>query len=187
MPASVTEGARQVPIDQPLTVQAFGELAQFCYPRLYNYLRYRVSAVEDAQDLIGRVFEKAFANRAQFDPAKGTFSTWLFSIAHHTLVNFYRTSQRRAAWQAGADVPEDLASTESSPEGRVIQQETVTQLLNSLTRLSERDQEVISLKFAGQLSSREIGQIMDLNEKTVNVVLWRAIRRLQQHLAEDEA
>jgi len=65
----------------------------------------------------------------------------------------------------------------------VIEKEAITHLLQGLERLSERDQEVISLKFAGQLSNREIGQIMTLNEKTVSVVLWRAMRRLQQQLA----
>jgi len=31
------------------------------YPYIYNYLRYRVDSVEDAEDLIGTVFEQAYA------------------------------------------------------------------------------------------------------------------------------
>jgi RNA polymerase sigma-70 factor (ECF subfamily) len=162
----------------------FAELFQQHYSRIFNYLRYRVNTREDAEDLISAVFEKAYGHRQQFDPSKGTFSTWLFGIAHHTLANFYRTRQRRGVWEAEEELPEDLLKPDSSPETQIIQQEAMAQLLQGLTRLSERDQEVISLKFAGRLSNQEIGQVMDLSEKNVSVVLFRAMRRLQQQMEE---
>lgn len=162
----------------------FAELFQQYYPRVYNYLRYRVNTSEDAEDLISLVFEKAYTHRAKFDPAKGSFSTWLFQIAHNTLANFYRTHQRRSAWETGSELPEDLVIPEASPETQIIQQEMITDLLSSLTQLNERDREVIGLKFAGRLSNQEIGQIMDLKEKTVSVVLLRAMRRLQRRVEE---
>ncbi len=162
----------------------FAELFQQFYPRIYNYLRYRVNAPEDAEDLLSLVFEKAYLHRAQFKASKGSFSTWLFSIAHHTLANYYRTRQRRQTWEISQELPEDLVKPDSSPETDLIQQETLAQLLHCLTRLRERDQEVISLKFAGRLSNQEIGQVMNLPEKNVAVVLFRAMRRLQQLVME---
>lgn len=160
----------------------FAELFQQYHPRVYNYLRYRVNTPEDAEDLISTVFEKAYTHREQFDPTKGAFSTWLFRIAHNALANYYRTHQRHSVWETGGEIPDDLATPESSPEAQIIQQEVIIHLLQGLERLSERDQEVISLKFAGRLSNQEIGQIMNLTEKNVSVVLWRAMRRLQQQL-----
>lgn len=162
----------------------FAELFRQYYLRIYNYLRYRVNSREDAEDLISQVFEKAYTHRQQFDATKGTFSTWLFGIAHHTLANYYRTRQRRGVWETEEELPEDLVKPDSSPETQMIRQEMIMQLLQSLGRLSERDQEVISLKFAGRLSNQEIGQIMDLPEKNVSVVLFRAMRRLQQHVGK---
>jgi RNA polymerase sigma factor (sigma-70 family) len=164
----------------------FTELFQQYYPRVYNYLRYRVNTLEDAEDLISIVFEKAYTHREQFDATKGAFSTWLFEIAHNMLANYYRTRQRHSAWESEEGLPNDLVTPESSPETQVIQKEDVSELLQGLSQLRERDQEVISLKFAGRLSNQEIGQIMDLKEKTVSVVLLRAMRRLQQQLAETQ-
>jgi RNA polymerase sigma-70 factor (ECF subfamily) len=161
------------------------EYFQQHYPRIYNYLRYRVNSVEDAEDLIGTIFERAFKKREQFDPVKGTFSAWLFRIAHNELVSHYRKQTSRSAWETGAEIPGDLVTAEPSPEAQVIQKEGLVQLLQSLERLSERDQEVISLKFAGRLRNKEIGEIMDMKEKTVSVTLLRAVRRLR-HEMENE-
>ena len=163
----------------------FSELFRQYYARIYNYVRYRVDALEDAEDLVGVVFEKAYAHRAQFDAGKGSFSTWLFRIAHNELANYYRSRQRRAGWEAWNELPADLVTAEALPETKLIRQEQISQLLRGLAQLSERDREVISLKFAGRLSNQEIGQIMDLKEKTVSVVLLRAMRRLQQQVGRD--
>ena len=163
----------------------FAELFRQYYPRIYNYLRYRVSVTEDAEDLISIVFEKAYTCRAQFDATKGAFSTWVFRIAHNELANYYRTRQRRSAWETESELPKDLVTSDSLPEAHLIQQETVAQLLRGLEQLRERDQEIISLKFAGRLSNQEIGHIMKLKEKTVSVVLLRAMRRLQQQVREE--
>lgn len=162
----------------------FAELFRHYYPRIYSYLRYRVNTREDAEDLISIVFEKAYTHRHQFNTHKGTFSTWLFGIAHNILANFYRSRQRREVWETTEGLPEDLVKPDSSPETGLIQQETMAQLLQAITHLGERDQEVISLKFAGRLSNQEIGQIMGLPEKHVAVVLFRAMRRLQQLVVE---
>lgn len=179
-----TDATKQNRISLPGSNLDFAELFQQFYPRVYNYLRYRVRMPEDAEDLIGLIFEKAYTHREQFDPDKGSFSTWLFNIAHNSLANYYRTQQRRSTWETERSMPEDIVMPEASPEIQVIQQETIAQLLQGLTRLSERDQEVISLKFAGRLSNQEIGQVMNLKEKTVSVVLLRAMRRLQQQVEE---
>jgi RNA polymerase sigma-70 factor (ECF subfamily) len=157
------------------------------YPRIYNYLRYRVSIVEDAEDLIGTVFEQAYKHQAQYDPTKGAFSTWLFRIAHNALIDFYRSRERLAGWEVEGELPLDLVTPEPSPEGQVLQQEMMARLLQGLGQLSERDQEVISLKFAGRLRNAEIGEVLDMKEKTVSVVLLRAMRRLRQQIEPEAA
>ncbi len=184
---STTELNETRQANEPVTQLNFAELFEQLYPRIYNYLRYRVNVPEDAEDLMGVVFEKAFTHRGQFDPAKGEFSTWLFRIAHNSLANYYRSRQRSSAWESEAAPSEDLPQQGASPEAQIIRQETVAQLLEGLSQLNERDQEIISLKFAGRLSNREIGEIIDMKEKTVSVALLRAMRRLQKIVQERPA
>jgi RNA polymerase sigma-70 factor (ECF subfamily) len=158
----------------------FAELFQAYYARIYNYLRHRVNSPADAEDLIGAIFERAYTRREQFDPAKGSFATWLFRIAHNSLVSHYRAAGHRSAWESEAGLPADLVATEPSPEAVVVQQELIAQVLRSLEQLNERDREIISLKFAGKLRNTEIAEIMNMKEKTVSVVLLRAVERLRQ-------
>lgn len=161
------------------------KLFQEYHPRIYNYLRYRINSVEDVEDLLGVIFELACKRRAQFDPGKGAFSTWLFRIAHNELVSFYRKRTSRSNWETGAEIPTDLLAAEPSPEAQLIHQEALVLMLRCLERLSERDQEIISLKFAGRLRNTEIGEIMELPEKTVSVVLLRAVRHLRQEMERE--
>ncbi len=163
------------------------ELFQAHYSRIYSYLRYRVNSPEDAEDLISTVFEQAYSAREQFDSNKGTFSGWLFRIAHNRLIDHYRSNERRSAWEAKAELPNDLIVPEPSLEAQLVQKETIAQLLQSLKRLSERDQEIISLKFAGRLRNKEIGEVMNMKEKTVSVILLRAMRRLRQEMTREAA
>ncbi len=168
-------------------LSGLAERFQTYYTRIYGYLRYRVDAQEDAEDLVSMVFERAFTRYEQYDESKGAFSTWLFRIARNLLANHYRNHERRAAWQMREEPPPDLQSPDSSPEEYLIVQEEITHLLQGLAGLSERDQEIISLKFAGKLSNREIGEIMEMKEKTVSVALLRAMRRLRKQLDKEAA
>lgn len=163
------------------------ELFQEHYLRIYNYLRYRVNSMEDVEDLISTIFERAYTRREQFNPEKGTFSTWLFRIAHNTLVDHYRKRERRAAWVTEAELPTDLMTSEVSLEAQVIEKEALVQVLRALDKLKEREQEIISLKFAGRLGNKEIGQIIGMKEKTVSVALLRAVRRLRQEIDKEAA
>lgn len=163
------------------------ELFQYYYPRIYNYLRYRLSSVAETEDLIGAIFEQAYARRDRFDSSKGAFSTWLFRIARNMLVDHYRQRQRRSNWETGAEIPVDLVTPDPSPEARMIHQEALMTMLRCLERLSERDQEIISLKFAGKLRNNEISEIIEMPEKTVSVVLLRAVRRLRQEMEQEAA
>ena len=160
----------------------FADLFRSYYRRVYNYLSYRVATKEDAEDLISVVFEKAYVHRDQYDSAKGAFSTWLFRIARNTLANYYRSRQRRSTWEADSEVTDDFVAAEPQLETQIIRQETIIKLLNGVKQLNERDQEIISLKFAGALKNKEIAEIMNMKEKTVSVVLLRAMRRLRDEM-----
>ncbi len=60
------------------------------FDKIYRYIYFRVGRDKDlAEDLTSEVMLKAYENFDSFDPLK-SFSTWIYSIAHNYLVDFYK-------------------------------------------------------------------------------------------------
>ena len=153
------------------------------HPRVYAYVRYRIASVAEAEDLTSDVLERALAHLASYDDRKGAFSTWLFRIAHNTWVNYLKQRQRRNPHHVAlGEELEDLVANEPTPEQAVLHKEETAQLLKSLGTLPYRQQEILSLRFAGRLTNREIARVLKMNERTVSVTILRALRKLRQQL-----
>jgi RNA polymerase sigma-70 factor (ECF subfamily) len=145
--------------------------------RLLNYMRVRVSDEALAQDLVAASFERAFAKRHQLrDPE--AFAAWLFRIARNELNQHYRRRSLHAGHLRLADVkgvPEDVPL----PDLQAARQQELREVLEALSTLSEREQEIIRLKFMGGLTNRAIAGVLRLSEGHVAVILYRAIRKLR--------
>jgi RNA polymerase sigma-70 factor (ECF subfamily) len=163
----------------------FAALFDTYYPRLYGYIRSRVANQQMAEDFTASAFERAFSRSHSFDTEKGSFSTWLFSIGRNLLLDYYRANQRQPT-HYNLDEFSDLAAATASPETVVLRREQQRQLVELLTILSERDQEIIQLRFYGRLTNRAIADLLDINEKTVSVIILRALRKLKAQFERQE-
>jgi RNA polymerase sigma-70 factor (ECF subfamily) len=156
-----------------------------CYaPRVYTYIRYRVDDIPTAEDLTAQAFEQVLVHLPRFRPEKAPFGAWLFGIVRHT-VSHYRRVQKRQHWLS-LDMLLHRASDAPVPEAEAISNETHRQLLHAVAGLSERERDLIALKFAGEMSNRQIARLTGLSESNVGVVLYRSLRRLRSMLDEQE-
>ena len=64
------------------------------FPRIYNYVRYRVRDAKTADDIVAQVFERVLVKIGNYRAERGPFSAWLFGIARNK-VNTHLRSQRR--------------------------------------------------------------------------------------------
>ncbi len=159
------------------------EIYHLYYPRIYNYVRCRVNDRHAVDDLVSRIFEKAFSAINSYDPQKAAFSTWIFTIARNTVIDFYRSESR-----AGFTTLDDalhLADQAQSPEERYFKNETRSELLKALARLSQREREIIALKFWSGCGNNEIAGLLEISESNVGVILYRAMRKLKNILGDN--
>jgi RNA polymerase sigma-70 factor (ECF subfamily) len=145
-----------------------------------NFMRLRVGDEGLAQDLTSATFERALSRLDQLR-SPGAFGGWLFRIARNELAGHYRRRRELVSLEAVTDQPDGAPAVEV----QVQRSEELARLLAAIRTLSEREQEIIGLKFLGVLNNRQIGQAMGLRAGNVAVILYRAIRRLRDLLEEE--
>ena len=149
--------------------------------RIYRYLRYHVASADEADELTAETFLRAVRAAASFDPARGNAKAWLFRIAQNVLRDARRRERRRGS--VSIEAFRDLVSDAPSPEERLLHEEEVRRLLAAINELSERDREVVSLRYGSELEYPEIAGILGIREAAVRTRLWRALGRLREVLA----
>ncbi len=163
---------------------AFAAIYDHYYPRIYNYVRYRVGEQEIAEDITALVFERALTRINQFLPQRGSLTGWLFGIARHAVRDYLRHQKRHRL--LSLDILTSQKSTEPQPEQIIIKNDLHTQVLKAVSGLRDRDKDLIALKFGASLTNREIAILTGLTESNVGVILYRAVLKLRKKLVEKE-
>jgi len=161
------------------TIDAFEFEARYqqYLPRVLNFIRLRVPDDAVAQDLTAATFEQAFRKIDQLRN-QDAFAGWLFRIARNEVGQYFR----RQRPQVDLDSLLDLAAHQESPHELAQRHEQLEWVVRAVEELPAREQEIIALKFAGELSNREIAQATGLSESNVGVILFRSIRKLRDRL-----
>lgn len=168
-----------------LSPSDFSALFDDYHPKLYAYVRSQVADRETAEDITATAFERAFGRSHTYDSEKGTVAAWLFRIARNLIVNHYVSTSRKPVHYELAETTQ-LSVTDLSPEQQLLRQEQHRILIEAMSRLSERDQELVRLKFFARLNNRKIAAVMDLNENTVGVIIFRTLKKLRTELQAQE-
>ncbi len=163
---------------------AFGILYDHYFRRVYNYIRYRVRDGELSDDLTAQVFEKALTSIHRYNPQRAPFGAWLFAIARHAVSDYFRSRNRRR-WLS-LEPLHDWISHVPEPEERIFHEEECSQLLIALSCLSEREQDLIALKFAAGMPNCYIAKLTGLSESNVAIIIYRAVQKLRVQLTEKE-
>ncbi len=139
---------------------------------VYGFFAYRVRSRELAEDLTQATFERALRSWPRFDPRRASVRTWLLVIARNLLIDHHRRSHPELA----ADIDERLLPSVPGPEEGV---GGWPELTAALEALSDRDREVLALRFGGDLTGPEIAEVLGLTLANVQQITSRALRRLR--------
>ncbi len=167
--------SRLIPWSGKLATEAdFEALYHAELPRVYNFFRFRVGDGPLAEDLTSETFEKAWRNRDHYRRDLSAFSTWLFTIAQRVVVDHYRRNRAEVSLHhithlSVDETPEDLAQAQAD----------FARLSALLTRLADRDRELVALKYGAGLTNRTIASLTGLTESNVGVILHRALQALR--------
>jgi RNA polymerase sigma-70 factor (ECF subfamily) len=159
---------------------AFQELYQLYFRRVYAYVASRIGNQQDAEDVVSEIFMRVSRNLDQLrNQQDASFAAWLFVIARHAITDHYRRNGHSEN-HASLDITESLAAVDSQPEKLVIESEDAARLYRLIVSLPERKREIITLRYYGGLRNHEIASVLGIGEKTVAAYLSRALDELQE-------
>jgi RNA polymerase sigma-70 factor (ECF subfamily) len=151
----------------------------------FHYLRDAAEADEAVQD----AFVKAYSHLGSFREEL-PFEVWFTRILINGCLDRIKARKRRDRWLApmpdgpgDRDLAERTPSHGPSPEDQLLAKERRERLAAALATLPERQRSVFMLSHYEGCTSREVSAITGLNESTVRVHLFRAIRKLRGLLA----
>lgn len=162
----------------------FSHIFETYYKRIYNYIYYRVNCNYTAEDLTSQVFEKILLKIDTFKESKAPFEVWMFAIARNVVNDYFRSIKKHRFFSL--DNIMELFSRDKNPEDMTITAETNDNLMRSLKTLSLREQNIIALKFGGNLKNIEIAEILNISESNVGVILYRTMKKLKLQLEREE-
>ena len=140
--------------------------------RVYAYVAYRLGHGAEAEDVVASTFERAVRYRHTYSPKRGEPMAWLVGIAKHCMNDAVSSREPSVPLDPERD---GAAAFEEASLDRLALREAVA-------RLSERDQELLALRYGADMSARSIAQLTGSRTNAVEVALHRAVARLREEL-----
>ena len=131
------------------------------YERMvYQFLYMRTHDAHWSQDLLQETFLRAVTSISRYD-GSCKLSVWLCQIARHVLWQELRKRGKTDFAELADSIP-DPGNPDA--ETQVLQSEDRVGLYRAIHRLSEKEREVVLYRITGELSFREIGEILEKSE-----------------------
>jgi len=149
---------------------------------VYRYFLRQCNDESIAQELFQDVWLKVINSRKRYQPT-AKFSTWLYTLAHHRLVDWYRRQKIRFAVDGVVDDIEDhAAGDEGLPENELQRARLVEALKAAMCELPPEQLEVFVLHQERGFSVAEIAEIAGLGKEATKSRYRYAVRKLRNAL-----
>lgn len=163
--------------------QAFGELYDRYYPKIYHYVLGRTANAQAAMDITSTTFFKALTELKRFRWQGVSFGAWLYRIATNEVYAYFRREKNSAtrlknltALPSDTDPLDEIVEAEEELE----RHQEFLKLQKILSGLPEKYQQVITLRFFENKEIREIAEILGKPEGTVKSLLHRGLANLRK-------
>ena len=141
-----------------------------------NIFRFLFKSLKDEEavnDLVQDCYLKLWQNRDKIDPCK--IKPWLFSVAHHAMLNYLKKESRNIQLDEHHPVPKVYQKHEFDTKA------ILERVLNELPPLQKS---ILLLRDLEGYEYKEIGEILEINESQVKVYLFRARQRVKDSIKE---
>ena len=143
--------------------------------KVFRYVRGKVASTADAEDVTSEIFIKVLSSLDSYDEEKSTLSTWIYTITHNTVCNYYREQSRCALSLDENALYSDADDVMTEIENEI----TKENLAIALETLSEREQDIIVLYYYHEIPLRDIAIKMGITYTNAKFIKHQAIGKLK--------
>lgn len=168
-------------------ITAFNALYVRYEKAIYNFILKYTGNRGLAQDLLQETFTRIWLAAHSFNPEKGSFKTWLFTIALNITRSEMAKKQYSFSYLDVTDMKsseKDIQAGHEAPDSKLENQELQQKIQMALSKLKPFSREIILLRHYQQLKFSEISRITNIPEGTLKSRFHRAIQILKEHLNE---
>ena len=154
--------------------------------RLYRYLAHQCGDARLAEELYQDIWLRVINARADYE-VSAKFSTWLYRIAHHRLIDHYRKHAREKlrAWEAEGESIEDYpAPASATPPAEVERLQLQDRIASALAELPAAQREAFLMAEEGGMTLEEIANATGTGRETVKSRLRYALGKLRHSLKD---
>ena len=158
--------------------------------RVWRYLERNVRNRATADELMQEVWFAVARDATRYVPS-ARFTTWLFTIAHHRMIDAIRTSRRQMSletlgYEAESVVEQLTADPNAGPLAAAVARDQAAVLIQAVEKLPSEQREAFLLQVEGDLSVEEIAAITDSSFETIKSRLRYARTKLRELLKDFE-
>lgn len=152
---------------------------------LFQFLFYMVKNRELAEDLVQEVYIKVLRSYHRFE-GRSSEKTWLFSIARHVAIDWFRKQKRTAQ---GTAIDEEtvmhlLKDKAPLPEDAVMQNEQIRLMYQCMENCTVDQKLVLVLRYIQSFSITETADVLGWTESKVKTTQHRGLKVLRALMEE---
>ncbi|WP_315972580.1 sigma-70 family RNA polymerase sigma factor [Rhizobium sp. NRK18] len=162
-------------------VDAFEVLFRHFGPKIRAYMMKRGGNRQLAEELMQETMMMIWKKAEQFDPARGSVSSWIFTIARNVRIDTFRKTNRpEFDPNDPAFVPDDIPPADAIVEAG----DEADRLHDAMKKLPAEQVELLRLSFFEEASHSAIAERLNLPLGTVKSRIRLAFARLRDLLGE---
>ena len=163
------------------SVPAFERLYRDLSPTVASYLRW--NGVSDVESTTNEVMAQVHRNLSRFSGDSAAFRSWVFTIAHHRMVDERRARGRRPTL-ADAEIQETAIVGDVEVDAMDLLSDH--QLRALLDELSPDQRDVVLLRIVADLSIEDVATALGKRRGAVKSLQHRALATLRRHLEREQ-
>ena len=160
---------------------AFQALFEFFAPRIKAFMYRQGTSPDMAEEVLQEAMVNVWRKAGQFDPAKASASTWIFTIARNARIDLLRKENRPSP---DLNDPALVPDPEPHAQDRISQKQEAGRLKAAVAGLPKEQQEVLHLAFFEEKAHPQVAEELGIPLGTVKSRIRLACKRIRAELGD---